>query len=117
MKNQEAIKSEVSTRISVAISLGRFETKAQIASRLIHGLMKQWIGHDGTVWTLRAYLLKHDRKEYRNILASIKSHYSGCNFSQLTGENLDMFNFFHNRANGYQKNYTRYDGRLPVSAY
>ena len=117
MKNLKIVQEEITKRNKVAIKRGYFETKAQIKSRLINNLMKSWIGYDGTLWTLRAYLLKYNRKEYKEIVSCMVHYYEGVTFLDDKGDNLDQFNFFHYRANGIQHNYTSYDGRMPKDGY
>lgn len=91
MRNKEQIKIEANDRTHRAIKRGFFETKSDIASRLLCMLSKQWIDPAGKIWTLRAYLLKYDRAEYKKILFSLQRYYKGTSFFDRKGDNLDFF--------------------------
>lgn len=91
MRNKEQTYKEAYSRTERAVKRGRFETLADVASRLLCMLSKQWIDPDGKIWTLRAYLLKYDRAEYKKILNSLKAHYKGTSFFDRQGDNLDFF--------------------------
>lgn len=89
MKNKQQEIQERTERTKKAIARGYFETNADIASRLLSSLMKQWINSEGKIWTLRAYLLKYDRAEYKKILYALHRYYKGTSFFDRKGDNLD----------------------------
>lgn len=91
MRNKTQIIAEANSRTSKAIKRGFFETKSDIASRLLCMLSKQWIDPAGKIWTLRAYLLKYNRNEYKKILSSLRNYYKGTSFFDRKGDNLDFF--------------------------
>lgn len=91
MRNKQQIIIEANHRTQRAIKRGFFETKADIASRLLCMLSKQWIDPAGKIWTLRAYLLKYNRAEYKKILSSLRNYYKGTSFYDRQGDNLDFF--------------------------
>lgn len=90
MNKDNKYKHEMQHRASLAMKRGYFETKADVASRLLCMLSKQWIDPAGKIWTLRAYLLKYNRAEYKKILSSLKSYYKGTSFFDRKGDNLDF---------------------------
>ena len=91
MRNKQQEKIEMNKRTELAIKRGYFETKADIAGRLLASLSKQWITPEGKIFTLRAYLLKYDRAEYKKILRALQTYHKGASFFDRKGDNLDWF--------------------------
>lgn len=102
------LSNEAKIRNAEAISRGFYEAPVQRKQRLINALMKTWITPNGEIFTMRSYLVKYDRKEYKRILAGIMHPSNTGTIEDLKGLNLhfsDMSNF---RNDGH----VNYDGRV-----
>lgn len=108
MKNQQAIKTELQSRFTQYVQRGYINDISFNKARLLNSLMKSWYTADGKLWTLRTYLLKYDRKEYKSILNAISVYYKSGNIDGLKGINLDLHHFDQLKLNGLS-----FDGRLP----
>lgn len=115
MRNEANVRKEVSKRIKEAMQRGSFETDTERHSRVLHLLMKSWIGYNGKLWTTRAYLLAYNRAEYKSTVQWLQRDSGRTTFFDRKGDTLDVFNFFHSRNNGWQHDILRFDGRTPVN--
>lgn len=115
--SDKAVSEEILKRRKLAISLSTTEDDAQTVSRLLGCLMKQWITPEGKIWSHRAYLLKYNREEYKNVLHAIKRYYSSAGFDNQAKRSVVNAGLWWHEDLKVDP-HVSFDGRLdPIKAY